>query len=63
MLVAEVSVVKVSVMLPGEVWARFCLMLVRESGLRARRATARFPWEGYERMRAMPVPFVFFYIS
>lgn len=29
----------------------------RLSGLRARRATARFPWEGEERMRAMPAPF------
>lgn len=27
-----------------------------ESGRRARRATARLPWEGEERMRAMPVP-------
>jgi hypothetical protein len=26
------------------------------SGRRARRATARLPWDGEERMRAMPVP-------
>lgn len=30
---------------------------LRFSGLRARRATARFPWEGEERMRAIPAPF------
>lgn len=29
----------------------------RGSGRRARRATAMLPWEGWERMRAMPVVF------
>lgn len=33
-------------------------MLVRESGFWARKVTARLPWEGWERMRAMPVPCV-----
>jgi len=31
----------------------------RASGRRARRATARLPWEGWERMRAMPAPLGF----
>jgi hypothetical protein len=35
------------------------MVLIEEamlSGRRARRATARLPWDGEERMRAMPVP-------
>lgn len=28
----------------------------RRSGFRAKRATARLPWEGCARMRAMPAP-------
>jgi hypothetical protein len=47
---------KHSITLFGDVFERFCLMLEREEGLRASRATARLPWEGCERMRAMPVP-------
>ena len=47
----QVSVGKHSMTLFGDVWCRFCLMLVRESGFLARRATARLPWEGCERMR------------
>lgn len=56
MLVGMVSVGKHSMTLFGDVWCRFCLMLVRESGFLARRATARLPWEGCERMLAMLVP-------
>lgn len=54
--VGDVSVGKASMILPGDVSFRFARTLVRFSGRRARRATARFPWEGWERMRAMPVP-------
>jgi hypothetical protein len=55
-LVGEVSVGKVSMTLPGEVCCRFARTLESDSGRRARRATARLPCEGWERMRAMPVP-------
>lgn len=52
----EVSVGKVSMVEPGEV--DFRLEWVEESvlGLRASSATARLPWEGWERMRAIPEP-------
>jgi hypothetical protein len=53
--VGEVSVGKVSITLPGEVFCRFSRTLERLSGRRAS-ATAWFPWEGWERIRAMPVP-------
>ena len=52
----EVSVVKVSMMLPGDVFARFEATLERFSCRRARRATAILPCLGWERMRAIPVP-------
>jgi hypothetical protein len=52
-----VSVGNVSITLPGEVFCRFARTLERDSGLRARRATARLPCEGWERIRAMPVPY------
>jgi hypothetical protein len=58
MFVGMVSVVKVSITLPREVCERLAFILVRVSGLRARRATARLPWEGWDRMRAMPVPWL-----
>ena len=32
------------------------LVVSREADVRARRATAKLPWEGEERIRAMPVP-------
>ena len=54
--VGEVSVGKHSITLLGEVVDRFCFMLERDSGRRARRAIARFPWVGEERIRAIPVP-------
>jgi hypothetical protein len=54
----EVSVGKASRTALGLV-SRILEMEARiESGRRARRATARLPWEGWERMRAMPVPCV-----
>ena len=55
-LLGEVSVVKVSMMLPGDVFARFEATLERFSRRRARRATAILPCLGWERMRAIPVP-------
>lgn len=55
-LLGEVSVGNVSIMLPGEVLDRLERTEERFSGRLARRATARLPWEGWERMRAMPVP-------
>ena len=42
----EVSVGKLSMILPGDVSFRFARTLERFSGRRARRATARLPWEG-----------------
>lgn len=48
--------VKVSMMLPGDVFARFEATLERFSCRRARRATAILPCLGWERMRAIPVP-------
>lgn len=45
-----------SIVLPGEVAERFLVTLERFSGLRAMRAMARLPCLGWERMRAMPVP-------
>jgi hypothetical protein len=51
-----VSVGKVSMTALGELVVRFARTEERASGRRARRATARLPWEGWERMRAMPVP-------
>jgi hypothetical protein len=55
-LFGEVSVGNVSITLPGEVFSRLERTLVRFSWRRARRATARLPWEGWERIRAIPVP-------
>lgn len=52
----EVSVGKVSIMEPGEVFSRLERTEERFSGRRARRATAMLPCLGCERMRAMPVP-------
>lgn len=49
-----VSVAKVSMQLLGDSVRSLSRMEVRESGLRARRAMARFP--SVERMRAIPVP-------
>jgi hypothetical protein len=45
-LFGEVSVGNVSITLPGEVVWRLERTLVRFSRRRARRATARLPWEG-----------------
>lgn len=42
-LVGEVSVGNVSMTLSGDALWRFVRMLLRDSGLRARRATARLP--------------------
>ncbi len=55
-LSGEVSVGKVSTTLPGEVCWRLERTLSRLSWRRARRATARLPCLGCERMRAIPVP-------
>lgn len=54
----EVSVGKVSIMVFGVADCSFVLMEFSDSGRRARRATARLPWEGWERIRAIPVPWV-----
>lgn len=54
--VGEVSVGKVSMMESGDAVLIFCETCSRDSGRRARRAMARLPCEGCERMRAMPVP-------
>lgn len=54
----SVLVGNVSMVEPGaEVW-RDVAREERLEGLRARSATARFPWEGEARMRAMPAPFL-----
>ena len=51
-----VSVGKASKM-PTEVWERSEFASSWSgSGRRARRATAKLPWEGWPRMRAMPAP-------
>lgn len=55
-LEGEVSVGNVSITLLGEVLCKFSLMDERDSGRLARRATAMFPCDGCERMRAIPVP-------
>ena len=55
-LLGSVSVGKASTTLPGAVFSRLERILERLSARRARRATARLPCFGWERMRAMPVP-------
>ena len=52
----EVSVGKVSMTESGEADLSVCEICCRGSARRARRAMARLPCEGCERMRAMPVP-------
>lgn len=47
---------KVSMIESGEVSWRLDLMDCKDSGRRASRATAMLPWDGWERMRAIPVP-------
>lgn len=54
--VGEVSVEKVSMVLSGEVLRRLVRIEESDSGRRARRATARLPCFGCERIRAIPVP-------
>lgn len=56
---ADVLVGKVSITALGVAVVRVCLMSFRDSWRRARRATAMLPWEGWDRIRAMPVPCVF----
>ena len=51
-----VSVGNVSMVEPGEVDFRLEWVEERVLGLRANRATAKLPWEGWERIRAMPEP-------
>lgn len=53
---AEVSVGKVSMVALSVCERRVEARDLRLSGLRARRATARFPCEGWARIRAMPAP-------
>ena len=50
------SVGNISITLPGEVLERLERTEERFSGLRARRATARFSCDGCEKMRTIPVP-------
>jgi hypothetical protein len=52
----DVSDGKASRTASGEDWRIVEITDCRDSGRRARRATARLPWDGEERMRAMPVP-------
>ena len=53
----DVSVGKVSRTESGLLAFRVLEIVCRDSGRRARRAMARLPCEGWERMRAMPVPY------
>ena len=55
-LAGEVSVGKVSTTEDGEEERSDSAREVRFVGLRARRAIARLPWDGEERMRAIPAP-------
>lgn len=50
------SVRKVSMIEFGAEERREVAREARLSGFRARRATARLPWDGCARMRAMPAP-------
>ena len=50
------SVGKASMVEPGAELRREVVSCWRGPGRRARRATARLPWEGEARMRAMPAP-------
>ena len=52
----EVSVGKVSTVEFGAEERREWAREERLSGFRAKRATARLPWEGWASMRAMPAP-------
>lgn len=52
----DVSDGKASRTAEGSVERMFEMDDAMESGRRARRATARLPWEGEERIRAIPVP-------
>ena len=52
----EVDVGNVSRIEEGEEVRIVDFVWERVSAERERRATARFPWAGEERMRAMPVP-------
>jgi len=54
--VGEVSVGKVSMVELGAEELREWAREERFSGFRARRATARLPWEGWASMRAIPAP-------
>jgi hypothetical protein len=52
----EVPVGNASSTALGLDWRRELTSSFSGSGRRARRATARLPWDGWERMRAMPAP-------
>ena len=52
----EVPEEKTSTTEPGAVRTRLDDAVERVSGDRLRRAMARFPWEGWARIRAIPVP-------
>jgi hypothetical protein len=52
----DVSLGKASRTADGLAWRTLEIEAWMESGRRARRATARLPWEGEERMRAIPEP-------
>ena len=53
----EVSEGNASITLPGASERSFAASSWRGSGRRARSATARLPWLGWARVRAMPAPF------
>jgi hypothetical protein len=55
-LLGSVSVGKVSTTLPGDVVFKLACTLKRFSLWRASSATARLPCLGWDKMRAIPVP-------
>ena len=54
----DVSDGKASSIASGELCRIVLITDASDSGRRASSATARLPWEGCERMRAMPVPYI-----